>query len=450
MNTKTQSPTVFVLIGAGSTVFTPGLLRDFAGSKSFDSAEIRLVDLNPEAAEIMAAVGRRIAAEAGSNMIVEAFSDRKLALKGAHFVTCTIAVGSATSWLRDLAIPLRHGIQQTVGDSVGPGGVLRALRQIPALLEIARDIEEVAPSATLINYSNPLTANVRAVNRETNVSAVGLCHGTMSTKESISRDLGLNNDEVKAVFAGLNHLCWLLEIEKDGEDLYPLLREQVSKTKLGIDAISSGDEGLERPVSADLLDIYGYYPAPGDRHVAEFFSKYLKSARVSGELDWGLQGGLDSTHEYIGEKNDQWESLRAQASGKEPLSIGDNQEAERVVTITEAILHGPSYVELAVNIPNNGKISNLPDYAIVEVPAVIGTEGIEGVTVGDLPDSIAELLTKRAEQIEVIVDAATTRSRDKALEALLLDPLVHNITIATSILDDAILEDPENLGDFRV
>jgi alpha-galactosidase len=443
------NPTIFVLIGAGSTVFTPGLLRDFAASKTFSNAEIRLYDVNFEAAEIMAAVGRRIAEAAGSSMKVIACADRREALTGARFVTCTIAVGSAEGWLSDLSIPLAHGIQQTVGDSVGPGGVLRALRQIPALLEIARDMEEVSPSAILINYSNPLTANVRAVLRETKVQAVGLCHGTMSTKEMIARDLGVENTELEAVFAGINHLCWLLEISVDGEDLYPRLRDQVKTQALGQDAVSSGDEGLERPVSAHLLDEYGMYPAPGDRHVSEFFADYLGETRPDGELDWGLQGGLDSTMEYIGEKNDLWEILRAQAKGEAPLSIGDNQEAERVATITEAILQGPEYLEMAVNLENRGKISNLPDYAVVEVPASIGLDGIRGFKVGALPEKIADLLKDRIEQIELIVEAATSVRREKAIEALARDPLVPSREIAIRILDDAITQNPQHLDGFR-
>lgn len=448
MQATPETP-IFVLIGAGSTVFTPGLLRDFAASETFSNAEIRLYDINFEAAEIMAAIGRRIAQAAGSSMTVVAFADRREALIGAKFVTCTIAVGSAEGWLRDLAIPLSHGIQQTVGDSVGPGGVLRGLRQIPALVEIARDMEEVSPSAILINYSNPLTANVRAVLKETKVQAVGLCHGTMSTKEIIARDLGLDNRELETVFAGINHLCWLLEISHGDEDLYSKLRQKVRTQALGQDAVSSGEEGLERPVSAQLLEEYGLYPAPGDRHVSEFFARYLNSTRPNGELDWGLQGGLDSTREYIGEKNDLWEILRAQAKGEAPLSVGDNQEAERVATITEAILQGPEYLEMAVNLENSGKISNLPDYAVVEVPAIIGPNGINGVEIGALPKDIADLLMNRLEQIELIVEAATKVSREKAIEALTRDPLVPSREIATQILDEAITQNPQHLAGFR-
>src|ERR1035437_7373853 len=179
-----KTNTIFTLIGAGSTVFTPGLLHDLAKSRLSDSFEVHLYDINDESAEIMARVGRRIAAFEGSTMKVEAFSDRRDALKNADFVTTTIAVGNADGWKSDLEIPRKYGIQQTVGDSVGPGGVLRALRHVPALISIAEDIADIAPNAWFINYSNPLSANVRSINKYTGVKAVGLCHGTMHTKSN--------------------------------------------------------------------------------------------------------------------------------------------------------------------------------------------------------------------------------------------------------------------------
>jgi alpha-galactosidase len=437
----------FVLIGAGSTVFTPGLLTDLAGNRAFDDTVIRLVDLVPDASETMAALGRRIAIEHGSTMRVEAAADRRDALRGAQFVATTIAVGSADAWRRDLDIPAAHGIRQTVGDSVGPGGVLRALRHIPELLAVAADIAEIAPEAHLINYSNPLTANVRALAKHTPVRVVGLCHGTMHTKAALAAALGMDPADVTTTFAGLNHLCWLLDIRTPTEDLYPRLRRVVEQEAGDIDAPSSRHEGAHAAVSADLMRTFGLYPAPGDRHVAEFFGGYL-APTDSGELRWGLQGGLDATNEYIGEKAQLWESLHRQADGREPLPTTRNQEAERLVTIAAAIRTGRSYVELAVNLPNRGLIGNLPETAIVEVPATIGADGIHGVSVGPLPDAIAAVLTARALQQELTVDAAVSGSRTSALQALVLDPLVPDSAIANAILDDAIAADPGRLGRF--
>lgn len=439
---------VFTLVGAGSTVFTPGLMHDLAGSKLANDYEVRLFDINFESADIMAKVGRRIAELHGVSMKVEAFGDRKDALRNTDFVTTTIAVGAAAGWKADLEIPRKYGIHQTVADSVGPGGVLRALRHIPALLEIARDVADVAPNAWFINYSNPLTANVRSINKYAGIKAIGLCHGTMHTKSKLLQDIGIPNEGVDALFAGINHLCWLLELKQGDKDLYPLLRKAVLEKAGGIEAKSLRDEGVDAPVSADLMKTFGLYPAPGDRHVSEFFGSYL-TTRPHGELNWGLQGGLDRTEEYIGEKSDLWENLRLQAAGKAPVHKRDNQEAERLVSITEAIITGKNHVELAVNTPNNGAISNLPAEAVVEVPAVIGSHGITPLRVGALPEGIATVLTQRAHQQEITVEAAIKGSRELALQALYLDPLVASLQKATGILDDAIAFDPKTMSAFK-
>jgi alpha-galactosidase len=431
-----------VLIGAGSTVFTPGLMTDLAASRTFDGWAVHLVDLNGEAAETMARVGRRIAAERGADLEFVPHVDRREALPHARFVTTTIAVGAAAGWRADVEVPAKYGIAQTVGDSVGPGGVLRALRHVPELVAIARDVADLAPEAQLINYSNPLTANVRAITAETAVKTVGLCHGTMHTLAKLTSDLGYGRGELSAVFAGLNHLCWLLDLRHGTEDIYPALRRLVAERAGDINAPSTGEEGVHLPVSADLMRTFGRYPAPGDRHVAEFFGGYLRAADGSPadetNLPWGLQGGRDATMRYIGQKDDLWEQLHAQAEGKAPLPRTDNQEAERLVGIAEAIVTGKDHVELAVNLPNEGKIPNLPPNAVVEVPAVVGAAGIIGLGVGPLPDGIAAVLTARAQQQEITVQAALTGDRSLALQALALDPLVNGLTVATSILDDAI------------
>jgi alpha-galactosidase/6-phospho-beta-glucosidase family protein len=446
---ETTSDIVFVLVGAGSTVFTPGLLRDLARSPLSDRYDVRLVDLNADAARTMAQLGSRICEWTGSRMRVSAFTDRREALPAARFVVTTIAVGSAPGWRADLDVPARHGIQQTVGDTVGPGGVLRALRHVPELVAIARDIEELAPTALLVNYSNPLTANVRAVTRATAVRTIGLCHGTMHTKIALAAELGVAARELQAVFAGLNHLCWLLDVRVGTEDLYPRLRELAGRRPTaGRDAESDPREGLHQPVSADLLATFGRYPAPGDRHVSEFFGQYL-AGPIDGTLAWGLQGGQDMTRRYIEEKSDLWDRLHAQARGEADLDIGGNQEAERLVAIAEAVVTGHDLVELAVNVPNRGAVCNLPPEAVVEVPAVVNASGVTPLAVGALPAGIAAVLSARAQQQEITVEAALTRDPALAVEALVLDPLVPDSGTARAILRDAAAAQPETLGAFR-
>lgn len=442
-----MSKQIFTLIGAGSTVFTPGLLHDLAGSKLSEDFEVRLFDINHESSEVMAKVGNRIAKAHGSTMRVVSCSDRRDALKDANFVTTTIAVGAAEGWKSDLEIPRRYGIHQTVGDSVGPGGVLRALRHVPALVEIAEDIADVAPRAWHINYSNPLSANVRAIHKYTGVKSIGLCHGTMHTKSKLLADLNIPEVGVETIFAGINHLCWLLDIKQGSKDLYPLLIDAVNKQAGNKHSEINYEEGIHSPVSGELFRIFGLYPAPGDRHVAEFFQGYL-SLKESGELDWGLQGGLNLTEQYIGEKSTLWDDLRAQAEGILPIGKRDNQEAERLVSIAEALITGKSHIELAVNVMNEGAISNLPSDCVVEVPALIGSNGVTPLRVGSLPKGIATVLSHRTHQQEINVTAAYEKNRELALQALYLDPLVSNMQIAIGILDDAVASDPKHLGEF--
>ncbi len=434
-----------VLIGAGSTVFTPGLMADLVGSPTFAGWTVHLVDLNAGAAEVMARVGRRMAEARGADVTFVPHTDRREALPDARFVTTTIAVGAAQGWRLDLEVPGRHGIAQTVGDSVGPGGVLRALRHVPELVAIARDVADLAPGAQLVNYSNPLTANVRGVTAETGVATIGLCHGTAHTLAKLNADLGLTDRsaDVHATFAGLNHLCWLLDYRLGSEDLYPRLAALVAERAGDRDAPSTSAEGVHLAVSADLYATFGRYPAPGDRHVAEFFGWYLRGADGTpvdeDRLPWGLQGGRDDTIRYIDQKADLWQRLHDQADGKAPaVRIGENQEAERLVSILEAMVTGHEHVELAVNLPNAGAIANLPPTAVVEVPAVVGAAGITGLAVGPLPAAIAAVLTARAQQQELTVQAALRGDRELALQALALDPLVPSPTIARRILDDAV------------
>ena len=440
-----------VLIGAGSTVFTPGLMADLAGSRTFDGWTVHLVDLNAEAADVMARVGRRMAQARGADLTFVPHTDRREALPGARFVTTTIAVGAADGWRLDLEVPGRYGIAQTVGDSVGPGGVLRALRHVPELVAIARDVADLAPGAQLVNYSNPLTANVRGVTAATGVPTIGLCHGTMHTLARLNADLGLTGRtaDVHATFAGLNHLCWLLDYRLGTEDLYPRLAALVAERAGGRDAPNTSTEGVHLPVSADLHRTFGRYPAPGDRHVAEFFGWYLRGTDGApvdeSRLPWGLQGGRDDTIRYIDQKSDLWQRLHDQADGKIPAARVDegsdpdaSQEAERLVSIAEALVTGHEHVELAVNLPNRGAIDNLPDDAVVEVPAVVGAAGVTALSVGRLPDAIAAVLTARAQQQELTVQAALRGDRALAVQALALDPLVPSPDVARMILDDAI------------
>ncbi len=428
-----------VIIGAGSTVFTPGLIADLTGSILFADATVALVDINARSAETMARYAERVARERGVGLRVEYATDRREVLAGADFVTVTIAVGGVKAWERDVRIPEAHGVWQTVGDSVGPGGVFRALRHVPELVAIALDMEELCPNAWLFNYTNPLTALVRAVHKSSPIRCAGLCHGVLHTREAIAHDLGLNPAGLSLTAAGINHLAWVLDLRHDGRDVYPRFRELVRGWLTSAPPPSEDPyEGFQE-VSARLMELYGFYPSPGDRHVAEFFPFFLRQTRDG--LGYGLQSGLDMTNDILASRDERWDRIADQAEGRAELDralFDEAREGERVVSIMEAIVMDRPLLELAVNVRNDGLIPNLRAEAVVEVPGLADGRGVHGIAVGALPEGIAGILAARARQQELTVDAALTGDRALALQALLADPLVPSVETATAMLDEAL------------
>lgn len=440
-----------VIIGAGSTVFTPGLIADLTASRHFADATVALVDINPDAAATMARYAERVARDRGVGLRVEFASDRRDVLAGADFVTVTIAVGGARAWEQDVRIPEAHGVWQTVGDSVGPGGVFRALRHVPELVAIARDMEELCPDAWLFNYTNPLSVLVRAVHKTSSIKAAGLCHGVLHTREAIAHALDVPHHELSVTVAGLNHLAWVLDIRHGGRDLYPAFRELQRGWLASPPTLSADSDPYEgfQEVSARLMEIYGYYPSPGDRHVAEFFPFFLRQSENG--LAYGTQAGLDMTNRILASRDDRWDRIAAQAEGRADLDralFDEAREGERVVAIMEAIATGQPLLELAVNVRNDGLIANLPREAVVEAPGLIDGRGVHGVAIGAMPEGIANMLGARSRQQEMTVDAALTGDRQLALQALLADPLVPAVEAAAAMLDDALAAHARFLPQF--
>jgi len=436
--------TKIVLIGAGSTEFTPGLLADLVASPSLNACEVALVDIDQASVETMVGLANRLAQERGVGLMVTGTTDRREALPGATIVTTTIAMGGARGWETDVRVPARYGVYQTVGDSVGPGGVFRSLRHVPEIVAIARDMEELCPDAWLFNYTNPMSTIVRGVQKSTSIRCVGLCHGVLHTRELIARDLGTEPSRTNVVFAGVNHLCWLLDLRVDGKDAYPQFRQFLADGLARVDDGAGPDDPYDRfqTVSAMLTELYGCFPSPGDRHVAEFFPYFLRQGE-DGRLRYGTQAGLDMTNDIFASKDTTRERLRAQAEGREPLDpelLEDAREGERLIHIIEALVTDIPVPELAVNVRNDGLIANLPPWAIVEVPGLVSGFGVRGVSVGALPDGIAGVLRQRIDQQELTVEAALTGDRALAIQALLADPLMTQVSFedAAAMLDETL------------
>jgi alpha-galactosidase len=426
--------TTILINGAGSTTFTPRLMADLAMSEILSGVECRLYDILPEPAHNMARIGARMAEATGSDVQFEAVQDRPLALKGADFVIQSIAVGGLEAWQHDIEIPRRHGIEQTVGDTVGPGGLSRALRVLPPAVELAREMEESCPDAVLFNYSNPMTALCRAVTRETSVQTVGLCHGIDGTLRTLASFVGWEPDQVTCTAAGINHFTWILELRHGTEDGYLALREAAAEV----------DE-LPHPLSFRLMEVYGCYPSPGDRHVCEFLPFFCRTDD-SGQMPYGL-APFDMQARIEG-KEQAWQRFEAAASGETPIEEMLTPSGEAVIAMIEAMVGGCERVFLAVNVPNDGCIAGLPDLAVVEVPAAIGALGLRPIRVGELPAGITATIAARVYQIELTVEAALRGDRGVALQALLADEQILDFDAAGQMLDELLTANADHLPQF--
>jgi alpha-galactosidase len=314
-------------------------------------------------------------------------------------------------------------------------------------------MEELCPDAWLFNYCNPLSANVRAVHKTSTVRCVGLCHGILGTRHTVGLHLGLPASHLQVMAAGVNHLCWLLSIRQGEDDLYPAFRAKVRQEqearRTGPPLVGADPYEGPQQVSAQLMDIYGLYPSPGDRHVAEFFPWFLQ--RQGDHLGHGLQSGLDMTNDIIAGKGTLWDRLRAEAEGTTPLNhqlFEETREGERVVSIMESILFDVPSRELAVNVANNGLMPGPPDWAVVEVPGKIDGRGVRGTAPGPLPAAVEDILRQRVYQQELTVEAALSGDRTLALQALLADPLVPTVESAEGMLTEALQAHASYLPQF--
>ncbi|MEM2479785.1 MAG: hypothetical protein QXM44_03510 [Candidatus Bathyarchaeia archaeon] len=439
-----------VVIGAGSLAFTPELLAEMAISEVFKGVEIGLVDIDEEKLRVMEKVASRVINETRAEISVEVSVDRRELLKNADFVVITIAVGGVKGIETDVKVAEKYGIYHTVADTVGPAGFSRALRHIPPIVEICKDIERICPKAVVFNESNPLTAICRAVRKTTKVNIVGSCTGVRAPRHLISRVFGCKPEDVRFISAGINHLTWILEAYVNGRSIYSEFKRRMKDIR--DEALKYG-KPFNAYVSVELMETFGLYPVQGDAHVAEFFPYFLRPETGYG-AKYGLKLFPGDTIYSEGWRNRVWDMVLGWAEGRYPIK--ELIERRRGVTehsfvyeLMGIILNGRTQFFDGVNIPNNGCISGLPDEAIVEIPAVVGPFGFRGLNVGRLPKGIETILQYRIAQQELTVEAALTGDREIALQALSLDPMVPTLSIAKSMLDDYIEAHKQFLPQFQ-
>jgi len=451
-----------VLIGAGSALFTRGLLGDIL--RKGWQGEIAMIDIDANALEVAEKLARKMLDARGSKLKLSASPDRRAVLKDATAVICTISVGGREAWHQDVLIPRKYGIYQPVGDSVMPGGTSRALRMIPAMVDIAKDVMELAPDALFFNYGNPMSAVCRGVRKATSANMVGLCHGVFGIAGGIASHLRTTREHLTYTAMGINHLTWFTDILVDGKDAMPRLCEiaaqklgaGINKETLGRYFAEAGDSDKEKaksgtwPFTFELTQLFGAFPAVGDRHITEFFPHLFSAkggyfGKTLGVNAFSLERCLEGGHASFAE-------MKEHAFSPDPLPDDYFDriagEHEQVTDIIESIRTDAGN-EYSANLPNHGQIPNLPADAIVECPAIADATGLHAINQKPLAPGLAGTLATRFQWVETTVEAALEGSHKKFVQALLIDGAVKSVETAYRLADDLLEAQKEYLPQFH-
>jgi alpha-galactosidase len=429
--TKNHDSIKLVLIGAGSAMFTRGLVADMILATDMGPWELGLVDTDPQALEVATSLSEHMVKTRGAPISVDASTNRRDVLPNADAVVCTIGVGGRRAWEDDVFIPRKYGIYQPVGDTVMPGGISRAQRMIPAMVDIAYDVAELCPDAWFFNYSNPMTANCAAVRKVTGLNIVGLCHGTFHVQRQLASYIGAPPDEVTALFIGLNHLTFIFDLRWGGRDLWPQIREKIARER--VEPPPEGSFYTENPFSWSLFERYGAYPSANDRHVVEFFPERFPGGRY-----YGKTLGVDaySFENTISNGDRIYDEMRAQALGEQPVDESifhrASGEHEQLLNIIAALRSDRRDV-FAVNLPNKGTIPDLPAEAVLECPAVATATGLHAMRIPEPTPSLSAILTRKLSSTALTVESALTGDRSLFCEALLFDGAVTDMEVAQEL-----------------
>lgn len=449
--------TKIVLIGAGSAVFTRGLVADLILLPELGPWELGLVDIDQTALETAAELSRKMVESRGAAVKITASTERRDLLAGADVVVTTIGVGGRRAWERDVEIPREYGIYQPVGDSILPGGISRAMRVIPQLVDIARDARDLCPAAWFFNYANPMTSSCWAIREATGVPVIGLCHGLFHVERQLAEFLGVPPAELTSLYAGLNHLTFIFDLRWRGQDMWPVVREKLEAERkssangrgpyLG-QTFAEGFAAADNPFSWSLFAAYGAYPAVNDRHVVEFFPERFPKGEYH-----GLTLGVDafSHAEIVAWGDERYAAMRRQALGEEPLDESIFQrsagEHEQLLFILRSIQRDERKI-FSVNMPNRGAVPNLPADAVLEMPAAATATGLRPLQILDFPDSLAAIITRRLASVRVTVEAALTGDRTLFTEALLLDGAVTDRAAAERMGEELLAAHKQHLPRF--
>jgi alpha-galactosidase len=433
---STAGPRI-VIVGAGGWVFPLELSRDVLAFPALQASTLVLYDIDVPAAERTRVFVERMVDDAKLPAAVEVAPDLRSALRGADVVITVFQVGGVEAYAHDVLIPRRYGIDQTVGDTLGPGGVFRGLRTIEALREVAEAILEVCPDAWLLNYANPMSANVWATER-LGVKVVGLCHSVQGTSELLARELDVPYDEIAFECAGVNHTAWFTTFRRGDEDLIPRIREvmkarHVDRTIPQLPRSDDAYESIER-VRAELMMLTGYFHTESSHHASEYWAWFRKTPELVAEY-------LDRKWNYLdisqsAEADDTNDEIVREAREQGPTHGGEFAApiVDSLVTDTPRVVYG--------NVRNGGSIENLPADACIEVACLVDANGVRPTRYGSLPPACAALNQVQIAVQRLTVEAATTGDRDLVHAAVALDPLTSAVLTLPQIheMTDRMLE----------
>jgi alpha-galactosidase len=403
------------MIGAGSLVFCKTLMSDFLATPALAGSEYRLMAKTHTRLDKMEAFVNRMIKDNGINASVVATTERREALKDADYVVVMIQAGGVDEFRQDYEIPLKYGVDQCIGDTMGPGGVFRALRHIPALLEIANDMRELCPKAILFNYANPMAMCCWALGRVEGLRFVGLCHGVQTTMDLIASYTGVPKEEIDYLCAGINHMGWFLRLENKGRDLYPLLKANFEKPGYYVN----------EKVRAEVMRHFGYFMTESTGHLSEYLPYFRKNKKA---LDLycdepAFGGETGAYYKYCA-------MLAEKFAKTDPLSIESTElglrSAEYCSHIIEAMETGVPF-RFNGNIRNDGYITNLPQGCCVEVPIYADRTGLNATVVGNLPVPCAALNMSNVQVQGLVVEASFTGDPDLVMNAVAMDPLTASV-----------------------
>lgn len=420
--------TRITFIGAGSLGFTRGLVRDVLTFPSMRDAELVLMDIDAERLDFARRAVERIVELGKYPARVTATMDRAEALKGADAVLVTILANDLAVWRHDLEIPKKYGIDTNIGDTRGPSGIFRGLRTIPVMLDIARDMERYCPDAPMLNYTNPMVLLCRAIQHETNIKLVGLCHSVQGTAEMLARWIGAPMSEITYTCAGINHMAWYLDYKWQGKDAYPLIRQAVSERP---------EVYNEEQVRNEMFLALDYYTTESSGHHSEYnwwFRKRpdLLERYCTHGTGWNPGESLAIVTWYES-RQDVWRDEARQWFEKEtPISL--ERGHEYAASIIHALLGGEPF-QFNGNVANTGLIDNLPQHACVEVPVWASRKGFESVRVGALPAQVAMLTGVTSQLEEMAVEGCLTGNPRLIYQAIAHDPLTASVLSLAEIRD---------------